>query len=140
MPTCNLFEIVHNIWLQQSGKSVRCLLITTFYDYVTAFRQSAFYKVYLNGGRCEEGIGRDELKLQRASQYGDSLQMANTIKKYTSGSSFATKIPHLEGQEVFGSIKQTINITPRSKGDSHRHDRVNFSRSRVNTMSSGFAS
>jgi hypothetical protein len=33
-------------------------------DYVRAFRQSVFYKVYLNGGRCGEGHGKDELKLQ----------------------------------------------------------------------------
>jgi hypothetical protein len=63
MSTCNLFEMVHNIWLQHFGKTTRCLFIATFDDYVRAFRQSASYKVYLNGGRCGKGLGRDELKL-----------------------------------------------------------------------------
>jgi hypothetical protein len=65
--------------------------------------------------------------------------MANAIAKDTNGSSFTTKIPHLEGQEVFGSTKQRANIAPRSEGDSHRHDCVNFSWLKVKAMSSGFA-
>jgi hypothetical protein len=61
------------------------------------FKQSASYRVYLNGGKCGEGCGRDELKLQRTSQYGDPSQMTNAIAKYTSGSSFTNRILHLEG-------------------------------------------
>ncbi len=71
MSTCNLFKIVHNIWLQHSGKTTQCLFIVTFDDYVREFKQSASYKVYLNGGRCGKGPKRDELKLQRASQSSD---------------------------------------------------------------------
>jgi hypothetical protein len=56
-------KTIHNIWLQQFGKSVGCLFVLTFNDYVKAFRQNASYRVYLNGGRCREGFGRDELKL-----------------------------------------------------------------------------
>jgi hypothetical protein len=52
--------------------------------------------------------------------------MANAITKYTSESSFTTRILHLEGQEVLGSTKQKANITPRLEGDSHKHDGVNF--------------
>ncbi len=124
--------------MQQSRKSVECFFITTFYDYVKAFKQNASYMVYLNGARCKEGLGRDELRLRRASQYGDLLQMVNAITKYSNGSSFTTSIPHLEGQEVFGSTKQTVDITLGLKGNSHKHDRVNFFQSKVNTMSSGF--
>jgi hypothetical protein len=69
------------------------------------FRQSASYKVYLNGGRCKEGPSRDELRLQQASQFGDLLQMANAIAKYTNMSSFTARIFHSKGQEVFGSTK-----------------------------------
>jgi hypothetical protein len=51
----------------------------TYDDYVKAFKQSASYKVYLNGGRYGEGPGRDKLRLWWANQFGDMLQMANTI-------------------------------------------------------------
>jgi hypothetical protein len=64
--------------------------------------------------------------------------MANLIAKYPSRSSFTTRIPHLEGQEVFGSTKRRVDITVRSENNSHRHDYVNFSQPRVNATSSGF--
>jgi hypothetical protein len=64
--------------------------------------------------------------------------MANAIVKYTIGSSFIIKIFHLEGQKVFGSTKRRVDIALGSQGDSHRHDHVNFSRLKVNAMSSGF--
>ncbi len=63
MPTCNLFETIHNIWLQQFGKSVRRFFIVTYDDYVKAFKQSASYRVYLNGGRRGEGLSRNESRL-----------------------------------------------------------------------------
>jgi hypothetical protein len=89
--------------------------------------KNASYRVYLNGGRCREGHARDELKLRQTSQSSDPSQMANDITKYTNGSSFITRISHLEGQEVFGSTKWKVNIAPESEGDSHKHDCVNFS-------------
>jgi hypothetical protein len=60
------------------------------------------------------------------SQFSDLLQMANTIAKYTNSSSFITNTPHLEGREVFGSMKQKANIALGLKKDSHKHDFVNF--------------
>jgi hypothetical protein len=38
MPTCNLVETMHNIWLQQLGKHGTCLFIATSDDYVWAFK------------------------------------------------------------------------------------------------------
>jgi hypothetical protein len=38
----------------------------------------------------------------------------------------------MEGEEIFGSYKRKADLTPRSQGDSHRHDHVNFSHPRVN--------
>jgi hypothetical protein len=65
MPTCNLFKIVHNIWLQQFRKNARCLFVVTFDDYIKAFKQSASYRVlYLNGGKCKKVPAKDELRLQ----------------------------------------------------------------------------
>jgi hypothetical protein len=116
MLICNLSEVIHNIYLQQYRKSVWYLFVAISNDYVRAFKQSASYKVYLNGGRCGKGLGRDELRLWQTSQSSDLLQMANVVVKYTSESSFSNRTPHLEGQEVFGSTKLKVNIAPRSKG------------------------
>ncbi len=62
MPTCNLLEItIHNIWLQQSEKRGGCFYAMIFDNYVHAFKQSALYKVYLNGGKCRKGPNKVEL-------------------------------------------------------------------------------
>jgi hypothetical protein len=71
---------------------------------------------------------------------GDLLQMVNIIVKYTNGFFFIIKIPHLEGQEVFGSTKQRVDIALGLKGNSHTLYGVYFSQRRVNATSSGFAS
>jgi hypothetical protein len=92
----------------------------------------------LNGGICGEGLGRDELKLWQTSQFGDPSQMANFLTKHLSGSSFITRIPHLEGEKVFGSTKQKVDITIRLESNSHGHDCVNFSQLKVNATSSYF--
>ncbi len=49
----------------------QCLFVANFDDYVKVFKQSASYKVYLNGGRCKEGLAKDELRLRRANQSTD---------------------------------------------------------------------
>ena len=46
---------------------------------------------------------------------------------------YCTRKPHLEGEEVFGSEKRMPNLPPGSEYDSHRPDKVNFSRPRVGT-------
>ena len=37
MPSCNLAEIVHNMWLQQSGNQMTCLYEATMDDLIHAF-------------------------------------------------------------------------------------------------------
>jgi hypothetical protein len=38
----------------------------------------------------------------------------------------------MQVEEIFGSCKWKVNIAPRSKADSHRHNHVNFSHPHVN--------
>jgi hypothetical protein len=48
MPIYNLVEIVHNIWLQQSGSnSGTCLYIAMFNNYIHAFKPFTLYRQYL---------------------------------------------------------------------------------------------
>ena len=47
-----------------------------------------------------------------------------------------TREPHLEGEEVFGSQKRKADMPLGYEQDSHRPDKVNFSRPRVRTRSS----
>jgi hypothetical protein len=44
-------------------------------------------------------------------------------------------MPHLEGEEVFGSTKCKANLPFGLEANSHRHDQVNFSHPKVaNTL------
>jgi hypothetical protein len=49
---------------------------------------------------------------------------------------FCTREPHLAGKEVFGSQKWKADIPLGFEGESHRPDKVNFSRPRIATRSS----
>ncbi len=47
MLTYNLFETIHNTWLQQSSKKGKDLSNVTIYDLVRALEQQIHYKMYL---------------------------------------------------------------------------------------------
>ena len=38
-----------------------------------------------------------------------------------------TRVPHLEGERVFGSAKRNLDLPPRDETNSHHHDSVNYS-------------
>lgn len=50
MPTCNLAEIVHNKWLQQSNNKMTCLYEVIVNDLIFAFMQIANHRLWLEGG------------------------------------------------------------------------------------------
>ena len=47
------------------------------------------------------------------------------------GKEWCTRTPHFEGDEVFGSTTWQLNLPLRSLFDSHRLEKMNFSRPRV---------
>jgi hypothetical protein len=67
MLTCNLFETIHNIWLQESGKRGVCLYVSTSDDYMRIFRQLALHYAFLHDDRLGIGPYRDQLQLCRVS-------------------------------------------------------------------------
>jgi hypothetical protein len=87
------------------------------------------YHVFLQGGAF--GTNIDELCLCRANQSRDLVQIAIAVAKYTSSFGISIKIPHFKGEEVFGSTKCKVDLPPTLEANSHQHDRVNFSHSKV---------
>jgi hypothetical protein len=67
MQTCNLFEIVHNIWFQQSRNMATCFFVATSNDYVQTFRQSSLYYAFLQGCASRIKLNKDELHLRKIS-------------------------------------------------------------------------
>jgi hypothetical protein len=89
------------------------------------------YYTFLQGGASRVGLDKNELHVHKASQFGDPVEIAIAVAKYTSSSSLSTRIPHLEGEEMFGSTKHKVDLPLGLKAESHRHDQVNFSHSKV---------
>jgi hypothetical protein len=48
--------------------------------------------------------------MRKANPYGDLVQIAIAIAKYTSSFGLFIKISHLEGEEVFGSAEHKANF------------------------------
>ena len=49
---------------------------------------------------------------------------------------FCTRMPHMASEEVFGSQKQKADVPLGFEGESHRPDKINFSRPHIATKSS----
>ena len=140
MPSCNLAETVHNKWLQQSGNHGNDLYVATVDDLVRAFMQMVRYYQFLKGENAGTGPGKDELLLRVAQRSthrtSNPKVLADVILNIRGVQDFVTREPHLEGEEVFGSQKRKADMPLGCKQDSHRPDKVNFSRPRVCTRSS----
>ena len=140
MPSCNLAEIVHNKWLQQSGNRGNDLYIATVDDLVRAFMQMVRYYQFLKGHHARSGPGKEELLLKVAQRVahrtGNPKVLAEAISNIRGVQDFVSREPHLEGEEVFGSQKRKADMPLGCEHDSHRPDKVNFSRPRVRIRSS----
>ena len=140
MPSCNLAETVHNKWLQQSGNRGNDLYVATVDDLVRAFMQMVRYFQFLKSHHAGSGPGKEELLLrvaQRAAhRTGNPRVQAEAISNIRGVQDFVSREPHLEGEEVFGSQKRKADMPLGCEHNSHRLDKVNFSRPRVRTRSS----
>jgi hypothetical protein len=127
MPSCNLSETVHNKWLQQSGNRGNDLFAATCDDKIRAVMQMTNYKTYLKGKLSGTDPSRQELKLRAARRSSDLKKIVETLSQLPRVEVATTRIPHLEGKEIFGSTKRKLDLLPGDDGDSHRPDKVNFS-------------
>ena len=131
MPTCNLLETIHNKWLQASGNKMVDLYFATVDNYNKATLQSNGYFNFLNGGRSGTELSTSELKLRLASQISNPSKIAKLVDDVSDVVGLNTCVPHLEGERVFGSAKQKLDLPPEDESDSHRHDCVNYSVSKL---------
>ena len=139
MPSCNLAKTVHNKWLQQSGNRGNDLYVATVDDLVRAFMQMVRYYQFLKGENAGTRPGKEELLFRVAQRSthrtGNPKVLADAISNIRGVQDFVTREPHLEGEEVFGSQKWKADMPLGCEHDSHRPDKVNFSRPRVRTRS-----
>jgi hypothetical protein len=72
----------------------------------------------LQGGPSSHGHDRNELLLRKVQGPNDPTRLTAIVANYTSESSFTNFLPHLEGEEVFGSSKQLVDYPPGVDNDS----------------------
>ena len=135
LPSCNLSETVHNKWLQMSGKRGNNLFDATCDDSIRAWMQMTNYRAYLKGYASGSGPSKGELRLRAARRSRDPKKIAEALNTLPGAEGVETKIPHLEGEETFGSTKRKLDVPIGDVGDSHRSDKINFSQPRVRMRS-----
>ena len=93
------------------------------------------YKAYLRGHASGSGPSKGELKLRVARRSGCPKKIAEALNKLPEAHGVGSRVPHLEGEEIFGSMKRRLDISIGDSMDSHRPDKVNFSQPCVRTRS-----
>jgi hypothetical protein len=135
MPSCNLSEAAHNKWLQQSGNRGNDIFAATYDDKIQAVMQMTNYRAYLKNKASGTGPPKQELKLRAARRSSDPKKIEEALSQLPEVEVATTWIPHLEGEEIFGSTKRKLDLPPGDDRNSHRDDKVNFSQPRVQTRS-----
>ena len=87
------------------------------------------YRAYLRGHVSGSGPSKGELKLRAARR---SVSALNSLPE---AHGVGSRVPHLEGEEIFGSTKRRLDVPIGDARDLHRPDKVNFSQPRVRTRS-----
>jgi hypothetical protein len=73
------------------------------------------------------GSNLDELRLCATRCCKDLAKYAAGVSKLPNAEVFATKVLHLEGEEVFGSTKCKLSLPRGCEGNSHTYNKANFS-------------
>ena len=118
-----------------SGNRGNNLFDATCDDSIRAWMQMTNYRAYLKGHACGSGPSKGELKLRAARRSGDPKKIADALNALPGSEGVGTRVPHLEGEEIFGSMKRKLDVPIGDAGDSHRPDKINFSQPRVRTRS-----
>ena len=122
MPFCNLSETVHNKWLQMSRKRANNLFDATCDDSIRAWMQMTNYRAYLRGHASGSGPSKGKLKLRAARRSGCPKKIAEALNSLLEAHGVGSRVPHLEGEEIFGSTKRRLDLPIGNAGDSHRPD------------------
>ena len=88
-------------------------------DLICAFMHIANYRLWSRGGCTCKGPDFTSLKLKVDARCGDPKLLANAMKSYLEAEYPNTRDCDLEGFELFGSIKQKLDLPPGADCNSH---------------------
>jgi len=107
------------------------LFAATYDDYIQAFQHMTNFRAFLKGKTTRSMPSKEELKLRGTRRNGDPKKIVEVLNVLFGVADVATRVPHLEGEEVFGNSKRKLDLPIGSDGDFYRLDKVNFSQPQV---------
>jgi len=78
---------------------------------------------------------KGELKLRAARRSKDPKKIAEALNTLLGGEGVGSRITHLEGEKIFGSTKQKLDVPIGDSRDSQRSYKLNFSQPHVRMRS-----
>ena len=81
------------------------------------------YRAYLRGHASGSGPSKGELKLRAARRSGCPKKIAEALNSLPEAHGMGSRVPHLEGEEIFGSTKRRLDVPIGDAGDSHRPEK-----------------
>jgi len=78
---------------------------------------------------------KGELKLRVTRHTKYPKKIAELLNILLGAEDVGTRVPHLEGEEIFGSTKRKLDVSIGDARNSHKPDKVNFSQPYVQTRS-----
>jgi len=91
------------------------------------------YHAYLKGHALGFGPSKGELKLRVARQSEDLKKIVEAMNSLLRAKNVDNCISHLEGEEIFRSMKRKLDVSIGDARDSYRLDKVNFSQPHIQT-------
>ncbi len=88
----------------------------------------------MQGGLIGHGLDRNEFLWRRAQWFNDPARLMILMANYMSEYSFSNRTPHLEGEEVFGFAKQSVDCLLGVDNDFHHPHHVNLFCPRITVL------
>ena len=95
-------------------------------DYAPVALQSLFYFNYLSAGSSGTGPSKFELELCFVSRKGNLKSIVKLLDKVAVEVGLNTRVPHLEGETIFGTAKRQLDLPLGDESNSHRYNRMNY--------------
>ena len=101
-------------------KRANNLFDATCDDSIRAWMQMTNYRAYLRGHASGSGPSKGELKLRAARRSGCPKKIAEALNSLLEAPGMGSRVPHLEGEEIFGSMKRRLDVPIDDAGDCER--------------------
>jgi hypothetical protein len=106
-------------WLQALGNNMIDLYNATLDDYCRVALQSTAYHNFLKGVGGGTGPNCSVLRLRSTICSGDPRKIAWAVGELSANAGRNSRVPHLEGEFIFGFTKRKLDLPHGDDSDAH---------------------